>query len=195
VTPRPIPELAATAQAVLSVLDDAGIRACVIGALAVHRWGQPRATSDADFSAIAFYGEERPVVDVLLKRFEARRPDADAFAIANRVLLLKTREGVEIDVALAAFPFEIEAIEMASSWEIVPSLPLRTCPAEHLIVYKLVAARTHDLSDMESIVRRQGSRLDVERVRRWGREFAELKEDPDLLRPFESVLRSVIGGR
>ncbi|OFW30297.1 MAG: hypothetical protein A3H97_09440 [Acidobacteria bacterium RIFCSPLOWO2_02_FULL_65_29] len=127
--------------------------------------------------------------------FEARRPDAEAFALANRVLLLKTRDGVEIDVALAAFPFEIEAIEMASSWEIVPSLPLRTCPAEHLIVYKLVAARTHDLSDMESIVRRQGARLDVERVRRWGREFAELKEDPDLLRPFEIVFRAVIGGR
>ena len=100
--------------------------------------------------------------------FEARRPDAEAFALANRVLLLKTRDGVEIDVALAAFPFEIEAI---------------------------VAARTHDLSDMESIVRRQGARLDVERVRRWGREFAELKEDPDLLRPFEIVFRAVIGGR
>ena len=193
--PRPIPELAAAAHAVLSVLDDAGIRACVIGALAVHRWGQPRATSDADFSALASYGEERPVIDALLKRFEARRPDADAFALANRVLLLQTGAGVEIDVALAAFPFEIEAIEMASSWEIVPSLPLRTCPAEHLIVYKLVAARTHDLGDVESIVRRQGGRLDVERVRRWGREFAELKEDPDLLRPFESVLRTVLGGR
>jgi hypothetical protein len=128
-------------------------------------------------------------------RFEARRPNAEAFARDNRVLLLKTHEGVEIDVALAAFPFEIEAIEMASSWEIVPGLPLRTCPAEHLIVYKLVAARAHDLGDMESIVRRQGGRLDVERVRRWGREFAEVKEDPDLLRPFESVLRAVLDGR
>jgi hypothetical protein len=88
VTPRPIPELAVAAAAVLSVLDDAGIRACVIGALAVHRWGQPRATSDADFSALASYGEERPVVDALLRRFEARRPDAVAFALANRVLLL-----------------------------------------------------------------------------------------------------------
>ena len=147
-TPRPVPELAAAAAAVLSVLDDAGVPACVIGALAVHRWGQPRATSDADFSALASHGEERPVVDALLRRFEARRPNAEAFALANRVLLLKTRDGVEIDVALAAFPFEIEAIEMASSWEIVPGVPLRTCPAEHLIVYKLVAGRTHDVSDM-----------------------------------------------
>ena len=141
------------------------------------------------------YGEERPVIDALLGRFEARRPDADAFALTNRVLLLKTREGVEIDVALAAFPFEIEAIEMATTWEIVPSVPLRTCSAEHLIVYKLVAARLHDLADVESIVRRQADRLDVSACRRWGREFADLKEDPDLLRPFDAVLRVVIEGR
>ena len=188
-TPRPIPELAETARAVLSTLDDAGIRACVIDALAVHRWGEPRATSDADFSALAPYGDEQPVIDVLLSRFEARRPDAAAFALVSRVLLLRTREGVEVDVALAAFPFELEALDMASSWEIPSGLSLRTCPAEHLVVYKLVAARTHDLGDMESIVRRHGSRLDVENIRRWGRQFAELKEDPDLLRPFEDALR------
>jgi len=189
VTARPIPELAAAAREVLSALDDAGIRACVIGALAVHRWGEPRATSDADFSALAPYGEEGLVVDLLLSRFEARRPDAQAFALAHRVLLLKTQGGVDVDVALAGFPFEIEALEMASAWEIVPAVWLRTCPAEHLVIYKLVAARTHDLSDMESIVRRQGHRLDVDRIRRWGREFADLKEDPDLLRPFEDTLR------
>jgi hypothetical protein len=191
VTPRPIPELAVAARDVLSVLDAAAIRACVIGALAVHRWGQPRATSDADFSALAPYGAERPVIDVLLRRFEPRRPDAEAFALASRVLLLRTREGVEIDVALAAFSFELEALELASTWEIVPSIPLRTCPAEHLVIYKLVAGRAHDLGDIEGIIRRQGDRLDVERIRRWGREFAELKEDPDLLRPFEEVLRQV----
>jgi hypothetical protein len=54
-------------------------------------------------------------------------------------------------------------------------------------VYKLVAARPHDIGDVEGIVRRQGRRLDVECIRRWGRELAELKEDPDLLRPFEEV--------
>ncbi len=188
-TPRPIPELAEAARAVLSALDDAGIQACVIGALAVHRWGEPRATSDADFSALAPYGDEQPVVDVLLSHFEARRPDAAAFALVSRVLLLRTHEGVEVDVALAAFSFEIEALDMSSSWEILSGVWLRTCPAEHLVIYKLVAGRAHDLGDVEGIVRRQGSRLDVDRIRRWGREFAELKEDPDVLRPFEEALR------
>ena len=44
-------------------------------------------------------------------------------------------------------------------------------------------------------MRRQGGRLDVERVRRWGRVLAELKEDPEMLVPFERVLRSVISDR
>jgi hypothetical protein len=191
VTPRPIPELALAARDVLSLLDAAGIRACVIGALAVHRWGEPRATSDADFSALAPYGDEGPVVDLLLTHLEPRRPDARAFALANRVLLLKTREGVEVDVALAAFPFEVEALEAASSWKIVPGVSVRTCPAEHLVVYKLVAARGRDLVDLEGIVRRQGQRLDVDRIRHWGRIFAELKEEPNLLRPFEDVWRTI----
>ena len=194
-TPRPIPELAAAARDVLSALDDAGIRSCVIGALAVHRWGQPRGTSHADFSALAPYGEEGAVLDVLLDRFEGRRPGARTFAMAHRVLLLKTSTGVEIDVALAAFPFEIEALDMATTWEIVPGVPLRTCSAEHLVVYKLVAARAHDLSDVESVVIRQGSRLDLGRIRQWGRVFAELKEDPDLLGPFEAAVRKAGSSR
>jgi hypothetical protein len=76
-----------------------------------------------------------------------------------------------------------------SAWTIVPGVALRTCSAEHLIVYKLVAARPQDLVDVEGIVRRQGRRLDMERIHRWGRELAVLKEDPELLRPFEEALR------
>jgi len=62
VTPRPIPELATAAREVLSALDNAGIGACVINALAVHRWGEQRATSDADFSALAPYGFEEALI-------------------------------------------------------------------------------------------------------------------------------------
>jgi hypothetical protein len=57
------------------------------------------------------------------------------------------------------------------------------------VVYKLVAARPQDLVDVTGIVRRQGRRLNADLIRRWGREFAELKEDPDLLSPFEAAWR------
>jgi len=163
--------------------------ACLIGGMVISRWGQPRATTDADFSALAPYGDEGRVLDVLLDRFEARRVDARDFALKNRVALLAAH-GVGIDVALAAFPFEIEALDRSTVWKL-GSAALRTCSAEHLVVYKLVAARPQDLIDMAGVVRRQGTRLDVGLVRRWGREFAELKEDPDLLRPFDAAWREV----
>ena len=181
--------LASAAAAVLSMLDAANVPACLIGGLVVPRWGQPRATTDADFTVLAPYGEEAPVVDLLLAGFRGRRPDARAFALAQRVLLLVSDEGVAIDVALAAFPFEVDAITKASPWEIAPGVVVRTCSAEHLVVYKLVAARPQDLVDMAGIVRRQGVRLNVDFIRLWGREFAELKEDPDLLLPFENAIR------
>lgn len=176
---------------VLSCLEGASHRGCLVGALAVHRWGEPRATRDVDLSVFASYGSEGPVLDLLLSRFEPRRADARAFALANRVLLIRAHAGPDIDVALAAFPFELEALERSSPWEAIPGVRVQTCSAEHLIVYKLIAARAHDLVDVESVVRRQHGKLDVELIRRWGREFIELKEDPDLLRPFETVLAKV----
>lgn len=190
-TDRPVPVLAATAAEVLDVLDRAGQRACLIGGLVVNRWGQPRGTADVDFSVLAPYGDENAVLDLLLLHFRPRRRDAREFAMLHRVLLLETAGGVPVDVALAAFPFEVEALDDASVWEVVPGVQVVTCSAEHLIVYKLVAARPQDLIDVEGVVRRQRQRIDVERIRFWGRQFAELKEDPDLLQPFEDALKRV----
>jgi hypothetical protein len=56
-----------------------------------------------------------------------------------------------------------------------------------------VAARPRDIGDVEGIVRRQHLRLDIDAIRRWSGEFSELKEDPDLLRPFEDALRRAGG--
>lgn len=181
--------LLAAAVEALAAAHDAGHRACLIGGMVVPRWGEPRATTDVDLSILAPYGEEDRVLDALLARLSPRTPDAREFALTARVLLLKASNGVTLDVALAAVPFEIEALDAASDWGPWPGIIVRTCSAEDLIVYKLVAARTRDIGDIEGIVRRQAARLDVDRIRRWGREFAELKEDPGLLRPFEDALR------
>ena len=77
-TDWPPPDLVSAAQMVLGTLDAAGIPACLIGGMVVPRWGQPRATTDADFSVLAPYGHEAHVLDVLLAQFQPRRPDARA---------------------------------------------------------------------------------------------------------------------
>jgi hypothetical protein len=80
-TDRSVSELAAAARDVLTLLRERGYRACLIGGLAVHRWGEPRATADVDLTVLAPYGDESSPLDLLLSHFQPRRPDARAFAL------------------------------------------------------------------------------------------------------------------
>jgi len=177
------------ANELIQFLDSVGFKSCLIGGLVVERWGESRLTRDVDATVLAEYGAEAGVVDAVLGRFAARRPDAREFALAYRVLLVRASNDVNLDLSLAAFEFEREVVERATPYEFKPGVRLATCSAEDLIVYKSVAGRPRDIDDIGMVVRRQGRRLDVDRVRRWLRFFAELKEDPDLGRPFEDALR------
>ena len=187
-----LPALIEAALEVQGVLTTAGTRSCVIGGLAVQRWGEPRATQDVDFSMLAPVGEERRPLDLLLRTFTPRRSDALAFAIANRVLLIQATNQVAVDVGLAGSDFEVEVLERSSHW-VYRGTSLVTCSAEDLVLYKLVAGRARDVADIEGIVRRQGAGLDVGRIRRFGQLFAELKEEPELLRAFETALTRTMG--
>ena len=181
----PAPALIQAAIDVQGVLTAAGIRSSVIGGLAVQRWGEPRATQDVDFSVLAPVGDEHRPLELLLGSFAARRPDAMAFAITNRVLLIQVNQ-VAVDVGLAGSAFEIEALHRSSPWG-YGGAAIVTCSSEDLVIYKLVAGRARDVADIEGIVRRQRAGLDAERIRRYGVLFAELKEEPELLRPFEEA--------
>jgi len=87
---------------------------CVIGGLAVQRWGEPRLTRDADLTLLTGFGEEDAYADALLGRFSGRRPDARAFALANRVLLLRASNGKDVDVSFGALDFEVAMLQRAT---------------------------------------------------------------------------------
>ena len=89
-------------------------RFCVIGGLAVFRWGEIRATKDVDISLLVELGDEARYIDDLLKKFASRIPDAKEFAIQNRVLILIASNGVPIDIGLASFTYEIEVVDRAT---------------------------------------------------------------------------------
>lgn len=101
----------------------------------------------------------------------------------------RATKDVDLDISFGAFPFELEVLQRASYWQVTPDIALRTCSAEDLVLYKLVAARLIDLHDVQSVVSRMGARLDADRVRLWGGRFAEILEKPELLDPFEAALR------
>ena len=124
----------------------AGWKFCFIGGLAVQRWGEPSQTQAADLTLITGFGNEELFVDQLLSTFQGRREDTKSFALRFRVLLLRAANGVPLDIALGAMPFEENSVARSSLWQLSENSQLRTCSAEDLIVHKAFAGRERDCS-------------------------------------------------
>lgn len=156
-----------------------------IGGLALLRWGEPRETIDADLTLLTGFGGEEQFIRPLLERFEARIPDAATFALANRVLLMRARSGVGLDIALGGLPFEESALARASEFAFGGDVSLRTCSAEDLVVMKTFAARAKDWLDVEGIIIRQTGKLDWTYIRQQLAPLVEIKGAPEILRELE----------
>lgn len=154
---------------------------CLIGGVALQRWGETRMTVDADATVITNWDDDQRVTNLLLQHFAGRREDAREFALRYRVLLLKTSSSVSLDIALGALPFEARAVERSSMWKINDAQSLRTCSAEDLIVHKAFASRPQDWVDIESILIRQDRKLDVPLILRELTPLLDLKADTDIL--------------
>ncbi len=153
-------DIFAAALEVERVVSAARFDFCFIGGLAVQRWGQPRMTADVDLTIITGFGAEEPYVDAMLAAFRGRLPDTREFALQHRTLLLTASNGIQIDVALGAMPFEEHSVARASAFHIGDGSSLTTCSAEDLVVHKAFAGRDKDWLDVASIIVRQGEGLD-----------------------------------
>ena len=163
-----------------------GWQFCFIGGLAVQRWGDARETVDVDISLFTGFGEIDGYNEILLQHFEPRIPDAAAFANERRVLLIRSRTGVGIDVSLAALPYEALVIQRSSYFDYPPGISLLTCSAEDLIVLKAFAGRGQDWVDVERVIARRTGELDWDYIREQLRPLAELKEAPEILDQLEA---------
>jgi hypothetical protein len=150
-------------------------RFCVIGGLALQRWGEPRETSDVDVTLLTGFGGEEAFINVLLERYVSRVPEPFDFALRNRVLLLRAGSGVGLDIALGGLPFEESAVARSTVFNFPGEVLIRTCSAEDLIVMKAFAARGKDWVDVDGIIARQGVRLYWAYIFRHLSPLAELK--------------------
>jgi len=160
---------------------------CVIGGIAVQRWGEPRLTEDVDLTLLTGYGHEEPYIDALLGRYHPRIESPREFALARRVVLLKTEDGVGIDIALGGLPFERKVVERATDFEFVTGERVRTCSAEDLVVMKAIAAREQDWLDIKGVLIRQGSKFNWEELIADLIPLCELKGEPEIVERLEQL--------
>jgi hypothetical protein len=155
--------------------EDRGWRYCFIGGVAVHRWGEPRATDDVDLTLLTGFGGEEPFVDEFLRYFRGREANAREFALRRRVLFLTMTNEVNADVALGGIPFEERSVDRSSVWTVDDRHPLRTCSAE-------------DWIDVTGILARQRGKLNLDLVRSELKPLLELKGEPEIVDRLESEI-------
>jgi len=186
VTVGPVLDAALAAQAACEKL---GLSFCVIGGVALQRWGEPRFTADADISVLVEPGEELQVAEALLMDLPARIDDALGFAARTRVVLARSAGNVGIDIVLAGLPFEARVIGRATPWALGDGNSLQTCSAEDLVVMKVFAARDKDWADVTGILERQGEKLDFDLIRHELVPLLEAKGEPDLVNELERRIK------
>lgn len=135
------------------------------------------------------FGSEEGYIDTLLGRFEPRLQDARDFALRNRVLLLRSRGNVGLDIGLGALPCEENSITRSAVCEIFKGCTLRVCSAEDLVVHKAFAARDQDWADVDSVLMRQGARLNIPQIFAELQPLVALKEEPEILARLRGLLR------
>ncbi len=186
-----LPRVLAAAGEVQRFCQQRNWRFCFIGGVAVQRWGEPRLTQDVDLTLLTGFGNEERFTDAWLESFVPRRADAREFALTRRALLVRTPDGVDVDVALGAFPFEERTVQRASNWSWDEGQSLTTCSAEDLVVHKAFAGRDLDWGDLERVLIRQHGKLDLQQIRTELKPLLELKGEMDALDKLESKIATI----
>lgn len=168
-----------------------GFEFCFIGGLAVQQWGEPRQTNDVNATIWTEFGNERPVIQRLMEQLPGRIEHADQFALVNRVLLVQEASGVDVDISLAAFPYEQELIRRSRE-QSFRGVGLVICGPSDLIILKAFANRTRDWQDIRGVIIRSGSQLDWQLIESELQVLAELKEEPEILEQLHNLRSELI---
>ena len=172
-------------------MQERGWRFCIVGGIAVQRWGEPRSTQDVDVCLLTGFGPEEHYISELLTHFGSRRPNAAEFALIARVLLLVASNGIGVDVALGGIDFEEEAMERATPFEFLPGVTLLTCSPEDLVVLKAFAGRALDWRDVEGVLCRQFGKLDWACIYKHLAPLAAADEKPEIVGQLRALQRKV----
>lgn len=157
----------------------------VIGGIALQFWGEPRFTHDLDVTV-----QDRLDLPELVRfttdAFGSRVPDPQTFARETRMLLVRVAQ-VDVDIAVALRGYEDSLFSRIRTIEVEPGRRLHICSAEDLIIHKALAGRPQDLADVQSVIQRQGKKLDVRYIRRWLAQFSRGLDDPDIVERFRQL--------
>jgi hypothetical protein len=165
----------------------------IIGGMAVIARGVPRLTVDVDATV---WGADIELLELFGTLAEQgivpRVRDALEFARERQVLLLRhDPTGTPMEVSIAWLPFEREALEKATPVQFA-GVDVPVALPEDLVVYKALAWRDQDRSDIERLLVLHGKSMDLEKIRALVAQFASILGEPQRVEEFEALTRRAL---
>jgi predicted nucleotidyltransferase len=166
----------------------------LIGGIAVIAHGVARQTIDVDATILATHLDASQVLEVLAgSSIRPRIADVLEFAARSQVLLLvHEKTQVTLEISFAFTSFEQDALERAVVVDFA-GLRIPVAVPEDLVIYKALAWRDRDRYDIEQLLTLHGDRMDLERVRAFVHEFAQILDTPERISEFDRLLRKILG--
>ena len=173
---------------VTTFLETQKIQYAVIGGIANQIWGQARFTYDIDIKALVPDSDYKRFRKTLTKAFpEPGRPD-----LPMNPLIVSVKVGeIIVDFLLSTPGYEEQLVKRAIRYKF-EDLSLWICTAEDLIIQKAIAGRSKDWQDIEGIVIEQNTKLDQDYLEDWLKQFAEVLDNPDILKHYRNIQQRVM---
>jgi len=174
-------------QRLLSRFNERGV---IIGGAAVSILGKARYTEDIDAMFLLSIKDIPQLLKAASEEgIEPRIENAAEFARKSRVVLLKhVISNTNIDLSLGVLPFEQEMVERSVVHQVDATLQLRLPTPEDLIILKAIAHRPKDMEDIR-ILADKYQNLDVARIEKWVKQFADVLEMPSLWDDIAGILK------
>jgi hypothetical protein len=135
--------------ALAELLASLGIRWVLFGALAANLYrASTRTTQDVDLLLL----DAGPGLEALERAFRAAGWSIRRATAEGEILRARHPSHGLADLILAGTDYEREAIARARTEHVAPDLAVDVLAPEDVIVFKLIAGRSQDLADVESIL-------------------------------------------
>ncbi|MBM3494430.1 MAG: hypothetical protein FJX72_08945 [Armatimonadetes bacterium] len=175
-----------------AALAEVGHECVLIGGVAVSLVARARNTHDID--AMVVFDTARLTDLIAALGTHSFRPLFSGMEEAARdtriAPVVHSPTGIKADLALGCMPFEEEVVARATLHR-AGNLTVRLPTPEDLIILKAIANRPKDQEDIRTIAAVYPD-VDRARIRYWVEQYAELLEEPELLREIEAILDSAV---
>jgi len=160
----------------IQILRKTRINYCLIGAVAIGAWGQPRTTQDVDVLLVL----ENTLRDRTIQNFQGQGFEVDhEWAKHNPMIrewhIRLSKGGIPVDLMLPRDNHDLAALQrrrrkkLNDLWVFVMS-------PEDLVLNKLKVGRPRDFEDALSVIVRQRGHLDISYLEKWGQRLHVLDE-------------------